>query len=109
MARSGIPPQVHAVIPRALQAANDDEETPLLVSDFPSVGGRFIDEESSASTMLSSSASADGSGFSLATAGSGRLLATNSLLAIALTIFLVLFGFLLYLVLKWTDYRSFGA
>ncbi|OJD26444.1 hypothetical protein ACJ73_02175 [Blastomyces percursus] len=108
MARSDISPDTSVDSPRSQQAAHD-EETPLLLSDFPSAGGSFTDEESRVSAMMSSSTSASASGFSLTTAAPEIYLTNNSLLAISLSILLVLLGFVLYLVLRWTDYRSFWA
>ncbi|KAL2372538.1 hypothetical protein RJ035_006206 [Blastomyces gilchristii] len=85
MARSDISPDTSSASPRSQQTAHD-EETPLLLSDFPSAGGSFTDEESRVSDMMSSSPSASGSGFSLTTAAPETYLANNSLLAISLSI-----------------------
>ncbi|KLJ12418.1 hypothetical protein EMPG_12552 [Blastomyces silverae] len=98
-ARSDISPDTSAAAPRTQQAAHD-EETPLLLSDIPSAGGSFSDEENRVSAMISSSTSASASGFSLTTVAPESYLANNSLLAISLSILLVLFGFVLYLVLS---------
>ncbi|KAL2361524.1 hypothetical protein RJZ56_005595 [Blastomyces dermatitidis] len=85
MARSDISPDTSNASPRSQQTAHD-EETPLLLSDFPSAGGSFTDEESRVSDMMSSSPSPSGSGFSLTTAAPETYLANNSLLAISLSI-----------------------
>ncbi|PGH04811.1 hypothetical protein GX51_03297 [Blastomyces parvus] len=110
MERSDISPDTSTASPRSQQAGHD-EETPLLLSDFPSAGGSSTDEEGRVSGLMSSStsASASGSGFSLTTAAPEAYLANNSLLAISLSILLVLSGFVLYLVLRWTHYSSFWA
>ncbi|KAG5297960.1 hypothetical protein I7I48_07253 [Histoplasma ohiense] len=108
MAENNMTPEASAALPGTPQDA-DNDETPLLLSNFTGAGGSFADEESGLSTTLSNSRSASGSGDSVDTPGLERCFAPNSLIAILLTILLVLLVFVLYLLLRWISYRSVGA